>query len=385
MAGGAAKKITVALFSGRYEGGVTSINELVLGLDENRFDVIFIYLSGYGADRNLTKRNGRKVFYLSEKKRARAFNLSILRKLTGILKQQKVDIIHCQMHKTTLYGTLAAMIARTPVVLAHVHGLNRSRRLRRKLANLLLFRRVNRIIPVANKVKDDVLRNNWFLSEDKLFVLENSVDYERFANVSISKQQAKLLLGLPPQAFVFGTIGRMAPTKGYSFLIEAFAKVKRQLPAAQLIFIGDGPLRNELEQQAAKTLWADSIHFLGQRNNVPELINAMDVFVLSSVAEGMPRAILEVMAAGVPCVATEAGGIPEIINSNDVGILVQSKDSSALAEAMINVANMPQQQLKKITDKARDRIRRFYSHDVVREKIRNLYDAEMKKVLQSGR
>jgi glycosyltransferase involved in cell wall biosynthesis len=385
MAGFTEKKITVALFSGRYEGGVTSISELVLGLDENRFDVMFIYLSGYGADGNPTKRNGRKVFYLSEKKQVRTFNLSILFKLKKILKEQKVAIIHCQTHKTTLYGTLAAMLARTPVVLAHVHGLNRSRRLRRKLVNLLLFRRVNRIIPVANKVKDDVLRSNWFLSEDKLFVLENSVDYERFANVSISKQQARILLGLPPQAFVFGTIGRMAPTKGYSFLIEAFTNVKLQLPASQLIFIGDGPLRNELEQQAAKTPCADSIHFLGHRNNVPELLRAMDVFVLSSIAEGMPRAILEVMAAGVPCVAAEVGGIPEIINSKDVGILVKPKDSSALAEAMINVANMPPQELIKLTEKARDRIRRFYSHDVVRGKIRNLYEAEMKKVLQNSR
>jgi len=379
------KKITVALFLGKNVGGVTSVSELVLGLDEKRFDVMFIYLSGYGDEANRKEINGRKVFYLSDKRHVRTFNLSIFLKLAGVLKEQKIDIIHCQTHKTLLYGTLAAMIARTPVVLAHVHGLNRSRGLRRKLTNLLLFRRVNKIIPVANKVKDDVLRSNWFLSEDKLSVLENSVDFERFANVSISKQQARILLGLPPHAFVFGSIGRLAPTKGFSFLIEAFAKLKRQMPSAQLIFIGDGPLRNELEQQAAKTIYADSIYFLGHRNNVPELLKALDAFVLSSIAEGMPRAILEGMAAGVPCIATEVGGISEIINSKDVGILVRPKDSSALAEAMTNVANMSEQELIKLVDKARDRVHRFYSHDVVRGKIRSLYNAEMKKVLQNCR
>ncbi len=385
MAGCASKKITVALFSSKYVGGVPSVDELVLGLDEKRFEVMFIYLSGYGEQANLAELNGRRVFYLSDKRHVGTFNLLILRKLVGILREQNVAIIHCQNHKTLLYGTLAAMTARTPVVLAHVHGLNRSRGLRRKLTNLLLFRRTAKIIPVANKVKDDVLKSNRFLPEEKVSVLENSIDYERFANTSFSKQQARALLGLSPQAFVFGSIGRLAPTKGFSFLIEAFTKVKRQIPSARLVFIGDGPLRNELEQQAARTPFADSIHFLGHRNNVPEIIKALDVFVLSSVAEGMPRAVLEVMAAGVPCIATEVGGIPEIINSKDVGILVRPGDSSALAEAMIETANMPEKQLKQLAENAKDRVRRFYSHDVVRKKLENLYNAEMKNVSQNSR
>ncbi|MCX5636189.1 MAG: glycosyltransferase, partial [Planctomycetota bacterium] len=121
------KKITVALFAGRYEGKVTSVSELILGLDENRFDTMFIYLSGYGADGNLTEKIGRRFFYLSDRKQIKTFKFSILRRLARILKEQKVDIIHSQSHKCTVYGTLAAIIARTPVVLAHVHGLGRSR------------------------------------------------------------------------------------------------------------------------------------------------------------------------------------------------------------------------------------------------------------------
>ncbi len=370
-------KTKVALFLGKYKGKFTSFSELVLRLDENRFDIIFIYFGRYDVERNLTQQIGRRVFCLFDRKQGRTFNLSILCRLVRILKEQKVDIIHCSSHECTVYGTLAAMIARTPVVLAHVRGLGRSRRLRRKLINLLLFRRINKLIPVAHKVKEDVLKNNWFLSADKLLVLENSVDYERFAEVAILKEDAKQMLDLPKDAFVYGTVGRLAPTKGLSYLIEAFAKVKQQMPSAQLIVVGEGRLRNELEQQAAGTSCADSIHFLGHRKNIPELLRAMDVFVLSSIAEGMPKTILEAMAAGIPCISTNVGGIPEIVTSRDVGLLIPARKVAALARAMISVANMSNDELAKLGEKAQDRVRQVYSHTVVIKRLENIYETEV--------
>ena len=120
----------------------------------------------------------------------------------------------------------------------------------------------------------------------------------------------------------------------------------------------------------------DSIHFLGHKDNIEQLYGAMDVFVLSSVAEGMPRAILEAMAAGVPCIATQVGGIPEILPNRDVGRLVPARDSNALATAMIDIANVPAGQLGQLAGNASDRVRRLYSHEVVREKLVDLYESE---------
>jgi len=371
-------KITIALLWSKYSGKVTSVNDLVLGFDKERFNVIFIYLRGHGDEKNLLKEAGYEVFYLSNIERINTFRFSILFKLVRILKEHNVDIIHCHAHKSTVYGTVAAVLAKTPVVIAHVHGLGRSRNFRRKLMNFLLFKKINRIVPVAESVKEDVLKNNWSVPEEKITVLENSIDYGRFADVSISKEDAKRILGLASDAFVFGTVGRLAPTKGLSYLIEAFPKVKEQKPSAQLVLFGDGPCRAELEQQASNMSCRDSIHFLGHRDNIEQLLRGMDVFVLSSVAEGMPRAILEVMAAGIPCIATEVGGIPEIISGNNVGILVPPKDSEALAEAMVNVANLTDEKLEKQVVKAQNRVRQFYSHQVVREKVRKLYESELK-------
>lgn len=371
-------RINLALFWPRYSSTTTSLNDLVLKLDKERFKVIFIYLSGYGVDKNLIEEAGYEVFYLSNIRRINAFRFSVLFKLVGILKKHNVDILHCHRQRPSSYGALAGMIAKTPVVLSHVHGLGRSRNLRRKLTNFLLFGKIDRIICVANSVREDVLKNNWSVPKEKIFVLENSVDYERFADVSISKADTKQMLGLPSDAFVFGTIARLAPTKGLSYLIEAFPEVKKHKRSAHLVLLGDGRCKAELEKQVSDMSCCDSIHFLGHRDNIEHLLRGMDVFVLSSVAEGMPLAILEAMASGVPCIASSISGISEVINSSDVGFLVPPRDSDALAEAMINIVNMPKNEIAQIVHNAQNRVRKFYSHEVVGEKLKNLYENEFR-------
>ncbi len=367
-------KIKIALLWSKYSGGVTSVNDLVLRLDERRFNVTFIYLSGYGIDKNLIEDAGYKVLYLCNKKRSRIFSFSVLFKLIKILKEYKIDIIHCHAHKPTVYGTIAATFAHTPVIVSHIHGLGRTRNLKRKVMNFLLFRKIDRIIPVAETVKQDVIKSNWFVPQDKIFVLENSVDYERFTNVSISKEDAKRILGIAPNAFVFGTVGRLAPTKGLTYLIEAFSIVKKQLPAAHLVVLGDGPGKAKLEKKAENMSCSDSVHFLGFKDNIENLLQGLDVFVISSIAEGMPRALLEAMAAGIPCICTKVGGLPEVICSEEFGCIVEPKDSETLAEAMIRMANLPEKKLAEIRKKAQDRVREIYSHQVVRNKLQKLYE-----------
>jgi len=376
-------RITVALLWPKYDGGVTSVNDLVLGLDKERFKVLFIYLSEYGVGKNLIEEAGYEVFYLSNIELLKAFRFSILFKLVGILKRHNVDIIHCHGHKPTVYGAIAGRLARTQTVLAHVHGLGRTGNFKRKLTNLLLFRKIDLFLPVARAVKEDVIKSNWSIHPEKLSVLENSIDYQKYAEVSITQEDAKEMLGLPLDAFVFGAVGRLSPTKGISYLIEAFARVKEQMPLAHLVLVGGGRCRAEYERQAVQVGCDEAIHFLGRRDNVVQLLRGMDVFVLASVAEGMPRALLEAMAADVPCIGTNVGGIPEILGDNEFGCLVEPADSIALAEAMLSVAKMPAEELRELCQKASDRVRRFYSHPVAREKLGELYENEFKKVCKA--
>ena len=218
--------------------------------------------------------------------------------------------------------------------------------------------------------------DNWRLSAEKVHVLENSVDYGRFSNLSISRLEARKMLGLSAHALVFGTVGRLAPTKGQSYLIKAFAEVKQGLPESVLLLAGAGRLEDTLKAEASRTGFGKSIHFLGRRTDIPQVLKALDVFVLPSVAEGFGLALAEAMAAGVPCIATQVGGIPEILPNREVGRLVPARDSSALATAMIHLANTPAGQLRQLAGNASDRVREFYSHEVVMERLVTLYESE---------
>jgi glycosyltransferase involved in cell wall biosynthesis len=369
-------KINLALLWSKYGGNVTSINDLVIGLDKERFRPFFIYLSDFGVDESVHKQGN--LYFLSNRKNPGQFNPVVLWRLVRILRDEKVDIVHCHRHKQVIYGAMASCFSPHPVVLAHIHGLNRTRSLSRKVINFLAFKKVRKLVAVSKTVGEDVLKTNWKLSAAKVCVLENSVDYERFANVQVSREEIRAELGLSMHSFVFGTVGRLAPTKGLPYLIEAFSKIKTQIPSAHLIFLGDGSLKPELEKQAGEMQCKDSIHFLGYRTNIEVLLRGIDVFVLSSIAEGMPRVILEAMAARVPCIATKVGGIPDIINDESIGLLVPPKDSVALSQAMIRIAKMPGNELDTLIRKAQDRIRRFYSHKTVSEKLRKLYESKVK-------
>ena len=298
-------------------------------------------------------------------------------RLVKIFKAEKVDIVQCHKHKAVLYGTIAAMIARAPVIFTHVEGLGRTRNIRRKLVNFFVLKRVNKVLAVADRVKDDVLENNPGVSGDKVFILGNSIDYKRFANVLISKKQIREKENFPADCFIFGTVGRLVPTKGQIYLVRAFAKVKQEIPSSYLVFIGDGRLRSELEKEIAAAGLTNSVRFLGRREDVPELLRAMDCFVLPSVAEGLPTVILEAMAAGVPCIASAVGGIPEIIADNKTGFLVPPMDEKTLAVVMITAAKKPQQEIKVVVDNAREMVRNFYDHENIIRKLEYLYQTEM--------
>ena len=348
-----------------------------MGLDTSRFETICIYLMRNSDKPNFFEEKGLKAYYISRKKFLRIFNLLVIWKLSGILKREKIDILHCHRYQATIYGAVAALAAGTKVVISHIHGISRTKDFRRKLTNFFVLRWINKIVTVGQAVREDVLKANPHVKPDKVVSIGNSIDYEHYSNVSLTKAQAKEALSLPNDSFVFGTVARMALNKGQSYLITAFAKVKQVIPEAQLVFIGDGRLRRELEAQAAETA-PDSIHFLGHRADIAGPLRAMDAYVQPSIgSEGLPRAILEAMAAGVPCVGTMAGGIPEIINTTDVGYLVPPKDEGALAKAMIKLSSISEKERQKVIDNAREKVCKSYNHRVVIKRIENIYKTEI--------
>jgi glycosyltransferase involved in cell wall biosynthesis len=133
---------------------------------------------------------------------------------------------------------------------------------------------------------------------------------------------------------VIGTVGRLSFEKDYQTLLEAFALVVKQSPKARLLLIGDGPDRGKLLVLTEQLNLSGSVKFLGMRSDVPALLNALDIFVLSSISEGIPNTILEAMCVGLPVVSTKVGGVPEIVQEGITGLLTRSRDPQSLANAL---------------------------------------------------
>jgi glycosyltransferase involved in cell wall biosynthesis len=373
-------KIVVARVFDTYDGRLPSRAGVITRLDASKFKTICIYLVRESDKPNYFEKSGYEAFYLSNSKMTHSLSFIVILKLSRILKQGKADIVHCHRHKATSIGTIAGVLAGTPVIMAQVHGVARTRNIRRRMLNNLLFRRIDKIITVGEATREDVIKTNPGVEADKVWSEGNSIEFDQFANLSANSAKARERLGLPADGLVFGTVGRMAKNKGQKYLIAAFAEVKKALPQAHLVFVGSGELLGELQEQARQTGFGDSIHFPGYCDNVAEIYCGLDVFVLPSIgSEGMPRVMLEAMAAGVPCTGTDFSGIPEILDQGKYGPIVKPGDSVALAEAMLKVARMSAIERNELTSAAKQRVRLLFSHEIVAGRLGRLYEDEFAK------
>ncbi|MFA6186206.1 MAG: glycosyltransferase [Phycisphaerae bacterium] len=367
-------KIIVARLWPKYGGDIPSRASVICGINPQKYETICIYHTKNSDNPNVFEQNGKKVFYLTTKPSLGFLRFFAILKLAILLKKQKVDIFHCHHHKSIVYGAIAGKLAGVPVIIAHVHGLGRTRNINRKLLNLFVLPCIDRILAVGQAVKEDIIANNPTVKSERIINLGNSIDYDYYSHTRFDRTAVRGKFNIPQDAFVFATAGRLAETKGQKFLIDAFAQVKKQIPNALLIFAGAGELKDALEKQSAKLGCGDSIRFPGRVNNMLELYCATDAFVLPSIAEGLPRGLMEAMAAGVLCIASNAGGIPEILDGGKFGYLVEPRDANSLCLSMLKVADMPCDEKMKMISAAKEQIRQNFSHGVMIKREEKIYD-----------
>ncbi|HBG27367.1 MAG: hypothetical protein A2Y10_18870 [Planctomycetes bacterium GWF2_41_51] len=366
-------KFIVARLWPTFGGNIPTVVPVICGINPEKYETIGIYLTKKSDVPNLLEQNGKKVFYVTKNSRLPIAPFSFFR-LAKILKNQGVDILHCHHHKATFHGTIAGCIAKTPAIVSHVHGMGRTRNLNRKLQNYFLLPRVDRIFAVGQAVKEDIEKHNSSVDSQKVINIGNSIDFDYFANSSSDRAIMRQKYNISNDAVVFATAGRLAPTKGQMFLIEAFAKIKKIMPNAKLLFAGSGQLKAELENRAAELGCKDSVHLPGRVENMPEFYRGIDCFILPSVAEGLPRTLLEAMAAGVFCIASSIGGIPEILDNGRFGLLTPPENINALADAMIKFRELPAEKKTEITNSAREHVKINFNHSVMIKRIEGIYD-----------
>lgn len=255
-------------------------------------------------------------------------------RLVRLLRHLRPLIVHSR-NWPAVDAIPAARVARVPLVIHGEHGREvadpegrdlRRNRIRRALAPL-----VHHFVTVSADLR------RWLIEDvrvpaAKVTAIHNGVDLSRFGRAG--KLESRMRLSLPADASIVGTVGRLDPVKDQAGLIRAFAQVRAQHPAALLVVAGDGPCRAELERVAAGLGQRDHVRLLGNRDDIPTVMSALDVFVLPSIAEGISNTILEAMATGLPVVATRIGGNPELVEEGVGGALVPRSDPDALAAAI---------------------------------------------------
>jgi len=339
---------------------------LVTGFDEQVFSQRICFLSGDRKQSSLDKWGYPIINLGISKKKLKKFRPSAVFEIVEIIKKHDVDIIHCQRHKPTIYGTLAAWLAGKKVkVLTTVHGRNRTRTLSRKIINYVLFNRISRIISVSDAVRDDILKTNWSLSSDKVATVYNGIDTDKFSDsISTTRQEVRSQLGLAiKDAFVFGTVGRLTKVKGQKVLLQAFAKVIRKYPNSWLVITGKGSLETELHRLAMDLNINERVVFLGFRMDIPDILRAYDAFILPSFSEGLPLSLLEAMATGIPVISSRVGGVPEILDGFDQKIMVTPSSVKELSVAMTWLAGLDKVERIELGKSLRSRVESYFTKE----------------------
>jgi len=312
-------------------GGIeTMIAGLVTRLPKELFDISIAVFEGNGVLEKKLIEQGISIHYLNKRE---GLDFNALKSLFSILKTEKIDVIHTHNFSAWLYSALAARFVLGVNVIHTEHSTVRGKKKRRYLAEWFLSYLTESIVAVSEKVKDNMVKF-CHINPDKVLVIQNGIDVVTFQANTTFRSRVRKELAFSEKNVVFGTVGRLVPVKDHLTLINAFFEVYRLNPNAKLIIVGDGPMRKQCLELISDLNLEDSVYLLGERHDIPQLLALMDIYTVSSLSEGMSISILEAMSTGLPVVATNVGGNPEIVQQDVNGLLVRSGDPKSLAEAM---------------------------------------------------
>jgi glycosyltransferase involved in cell wall biosynthesis len=260
-------------------------------------------------------------------------DLKLIFRIRKYASKNQINLMHCHGYKSNFYGLLACKKG-IPIVTTNHNWLTSHWRLRAyRRFDSLLIRYFTRIIAVSDGVRKEMLR--YGVPNEKIRVIDNGIDLTRFGD-TILPETIREEFGIKKGVMVIGTIGNLGAEKGHVYLLQAAKDIVKNVGPVKFFFVGDGPLRGWLENEATQLGIADNVIFTGYRTDIPDLLSIMDVFVLPSVKEGLPMVLLEAMAARKAIVTTRVGAIPKVVDHGN-GILVEPRDVSGLQKAIVNL------------------------------------------------
>ena len=319
-------QVTWSLVAG---GAETYALTVASGLDGSRYRSVMCGIDQGGALEPEVRRRGVPYHIMH---RRPGLDWRLMGRMFQLLLREKVDVIHTHHLNQLLYSAVAARLLGIRIVhTEHSVEMYKSRKLRWMLRVLSIFcRRVTAI----GADGEQTLREKVGIPAQKLEIVRAAVDLRRF---NVPRALAREALGLKPTDRVAVIVARLFPEKNHRFLLAAFAEAAERVPDAKLLIVGDGIEQKAIEEVIAKLNLGDRVAMLGVRRDIPQILAGADVFVLSSDREGLPIAVLEAMAAGLPVIATSVGDLPLVVKDGQTGVLVPRRDVGEMAEAMVRL------------------------------------------------
>jgi len=276
-----------------------------------------------------------------------AFNLAprdfkALWKLYSLMRRERPHVVHTHTAKAGLLGRVAAWLAGVPVIVHTFHGhvlhgyYGPVKNQLLRWVERLLALTADRLVTVSEQVKNDLVGYG-IAKAEKISVVPLGFDLEPFLTADKFRSKFKQEITLSQEHKLIGIVGRIFPIKNHGLFLDAAACIARQDPLARFVIVGDGVLRQTLENKARDLAIDDRVMFTGWRRDLPRICADLNVLVVSSDNEGTPVSAIEAMAAGCPVVATRVGGLPDLIDDGRTGRLVPPRDADALASAVLSL------------------------------------------------
>ncbi len=353
-------------------GGVENmIMKVVSEYDKSRFNASICCIKEGGAVAEDLIRSGYRVDILNKMK-SRSAGWDAVTAVYHILKRDNIHIIRTHQYHANLYGRLAGILARVPVIIPSFHNIYVSPdqpKLHRRIFNHILSYFSSALVAVSSAIASDIMRYDRVCPK-KIKVIHNGIKLDNFDS-ALSKNEARKLFNLPEDTILIGAVGRLTPQKGQRYLIEALSEINNTAVA----IAGDGPLINELKNLATRLnvncIFTGKLH----HDKIPLFLRAADIYCIPSLWEGMPSALVEAMASGLPIIASDILPHKEVLN--DAGIFVPSEKAATLAEKIRQLIRDPSLR-DSLAQKAKERSRIFSIKHTVKS-YENLYEEILRK------
>jgi glycosyltransferase involved in cell wall biosynthesis len=303
--------------------------------DAQRYDVMVASLRPSDAASQHLESSGVKMFYIDKGK----YSFANVGALVDLVRQEKIDLLHLHGYSAANFGRLAARQTGIPNVMHEWAVLKTLPH--QFIMDRLLCNKTDIAVGVSESVREFLIRGR-SVPLNKTRVVWNGVNLNNFKTAEPAKVQAfREKFGITAGQKVIGTVTRLREEKGNRYFIEAAPQVLKEFPQARFVIVGDGQLREELEALAKKLNLEGKLYFAGFVSEVAVALAAMDIYVMASLTEGFPFALAEAMAAGKTVAVTNAGGMKEMVQHEENGLLVPPANSSAMAIALLRLLKNP--------------------------------------------